>query len=171
MRNGPKKSGLTWRAMNRMSKTIDGLIADGQLDAARSLIESQEPLVDASGQDRLTVWSARIEHHAGDRLGAIEILRKATSGERGCILHLVYLANYLIEEEMLQEAALALDRLILESGRNNEPYFLDDARLRKMYCLGQLGRHDEIAKERAKLPDDMRTVVNGEWVCGSDFDQ
>jgi hypothetical protein len=165
-----KKPKLTWQGVNRMSKTMDGLIADGRLDEARLLIKSKEPLVDELGQYRLTMWSAKIEHHAGNRHGAIEILRKATAGERGYFLHLVYLAEYLIEEGMLPDAVLALDRLIAESGRYNEPYFLDDARLRKMYYLRELGRHDEIAKERAKLPGDVQTIVNGMWIHSSDFD-
>jgi hypothetical protein len=170
MKKKPRKKLLiTSRNIHRLSKMMDRLIADGRFDEARSFIKSKETRVDKFGRSRLTWWSAKIEHHAGNRLGAIEILRKATSGEEGYLPHLFYLSGYLIEEGILQDAVATLDRLIRTSERFNDPYFLDEARIMKMYCLRKLGRHDEIMNERAKLPDDFLTMVNDEWVCSGDF--
>ena len=56
------------------------------------------------------------------------------------------------------EAETVFDELIRLSEETNEHYFLEDARFGKMICLKQLGRDDEIAAVKAKIPLGAKSI-------------
>jgi len=56
-----------------------------------------------------------------------------------------------MDTEQWLEANSVLDELISLSESQDEVYFLDDARFRKIFCLKALGRHNEVPAVKAEI--------------------
>ena len=147
--------------MTQIFAAILALISKKQFDRAGSLIDTARNSLDASQMHRLTALSAVLEDSRGNTSAAIDLIRRAIREDPTWLPHWHRLANYLIEVERWLEAVEALDELISLSERNDDVYFLDDARVRKAICLKALGRNAEIEALKREIRPDTEVYLGG----------
>jgi hypothetical protein len=75
-----------------------------------------------------------------------------------------------MDSELWLEALEAADELISLSERLDDEYFLSDAMFRKAFCLKALGRQDEIASLKHKIPSDMQVFISDRLYALDDLD-
>lgn len=65
-----------------------------------------------------------------------------------------------MDDQQWSEADIVLDELIGLSEERNESAFLTEARFRKIMCLKSLGRFDEVAVQKAKIPPNAEVIMD-----------
>lgn len=125
------------------------------------MIEAARESLPASQIHRLDALSGQLERARGNFSEGIDLLRQAARQEPTWLPHWYLLSIYLMDDELWLEALEAASELISLSEQNDEPYFLDDARFRKLLCLKELGRHAEIPSQKRNIPPDI-VVFSGD---------
>ena len=139
------------RGLAQLSEAIIYLIFDRKYDQAASMIEnSRHSLPDDEGH-RLAALSAVLQNDAGNLSDSIDLIRQAQQERPTWLPHLYRLSVYLMDAERWLDANTALDELISLSENEDDKYFLDEARLRKIVCLTALGRKQEIQRQKDKI--------------------
>jgi tetratricopeptide (TPR) repeat protein len=139
-------------------------------DLARSLIERARQDVHISQMHRLTALSAILEIHLGNLAAGIELMRKASREEPTWIPHWYRLGTCLMDGQQWHEAMEPLERVISLSARGGDAYFLDDARLRKAFCLRVLGRGTEIKPLILHVAPDTEVFIDGRLITRDEFE-
>ena len=125
--------------MGELAKQITLLISNRQYDQAELVIE-----------------------FARGSLSADELFRITA-------VQLYWLAVCRMDAEEWLEVNVALDQLISLSEKNDDVFFLNDARVRKILCLKALNRQDEIPAQKAKLPADVEVFIGDKVVRAEDL--
>jgi hypothetical protein len=158
------------RAVTELLEAIDTLIRERQHDRARSMIAAAHQSLPADQIHRLTALSGKLERRSGNLSGGTDLFRQATRQEPTWLPHWYMLSAYLMNDQLWLEAIEPLTELIALSERSGDPYFLDDARLRKLLCLKALGRDDEIPLEKHNIAPDALVVIDGRFYTLDDLD-
>lgn len=125
------------------------------------MIEAARNSLPPDQMHRLDALSGQLERDSGNLSVGLDLLRQAIRQEPSWLPHWYLLSIYLMDDERWLEALEATSQLISLSEQRGEPYFLDDARFRKLLCLKALGRHDEIPSQKQGIPPDI-VVFSGD---------
>jgi hypothetical protein len=128
-----------------LSDKIVSLVFDKRHREAESLLEAE--------RERLPKGTApQLE-------GLSELLREkiASIGQddasmRRTLAGVYMVADVLVNQEHWADAEIALDEVIELSLANNEPFFLTDSQFKRAICLKALGRADDLALAKSKIP-------------------
>jgi len=156
--------------MARISEQIISLIVDQHFEQAAALIENARQSLPESEMHRLTALSAVLQKQIGNLSDSIDLIRLAHRENPTWIPHLYRLSVYLMEAERWFDANAALDELISLSEKNNDRYFLDEARLRKIFCLKELGHQQEIQRLKNMISVDATAFIGDRLYGLADFD-
>jgi tetratricopeptide (TPR) repeat protein len=156
--------------VQRPFETIQHLINAQEFDRAKSMIAATRENLPANQLHQLTALSAELEMKAGNFSRAVELIRQATQEEPTWPPHWFWLCEFLMDGELWFEALEAADELISLSERTGDPYFLDDARFRKAFCLKALGRQNEIGTLKRKIPSDIQVFIGDQLYALADLE-
>jgi hypothetical protein len=154
----------------RVSEQIISLIFHGAHAQARYQIESAKAILSTEEAHRLLSLSAIIEREAGDIEDGIKLMRQAVEIFPTWLPHLYRISVYLMDAQRWADALPMLDELILLSERNNDVYFIDESRLRKIMCLTKLGRRELIPNEKAKISPGVSAFIGSDIYRADDFE-
>lgn len=152
-----------------MSQNIIDTIYCRDYDRAVNLIASAREKIPETEMHRLVALTAVLRERTGNLPEAIELMREAQSQSPTWLPHLHRLADYLMEAEEWFDADVVLDELISLSEMKGDAYFLDDARIRKILCLKNLGREGEIELQKSKISAGTETFIGGKVICVDDL--
>jgi len=154
----------------RLSERVLELVFARQYDQAREAIESARQDISSRHIDRLISLASFLENEMGHHEKSINLMRAAIQRRPNWPPHLYQLSVFLMDMGRLSDADLILDQLISLCERTNDPYFLDDARFRKIICLKALEREEEIAMHKEKLPTDASSFIGNRLYKLTDLD-
>jgi tetratricopeptide (TPR) repeat protein len=156
--------------VQQLFEKILGHIHARRFDQARSTIAAANENLPRDQQHRLTALSAVLEVDSGNFSKGVELIRRAIEQEPTWPPHWYRLCVFLMDRERWCEALDAGEELVSLSERTEDHYFLDDARFRKAFCLKALGRYEEIASLKRKIPPDIRVFIGDTLYAFSDLD-
>jgi tetratricopeptide (TPR) repeat protein len=151
--------------IGRLSGQIVDLIFARRYDQALEMISASRQNLPASELHRLTALTAVLRKETENLHDSIVLMHQAVQENPLWLPHLYRLSIYLMDAKRWPEANAALDQLILLSEKNNDEYFLEEARFRKVMCLSELGRNEEIQYQKDKISPDT-TVFIGDRLYG-----
>ncbi|HMK78758.1 MAG TPA: hypothetical protein VK438_03875 [Xanthobacteraceae bacterium] len=153
----------------RVSERTISLIFDRRFDEAESMIEEARKHFPAGESHRLAALTAVLRNEMGDRDESIRLMREAVREKPTWLPHLYRLAIFLMDAERWLDADMALDELIHLCQQQNDFYFLDDARFRKIICMKSLGQFERIQTEKAKITPGTEVFIGSKRIGISDL--
>lgn len=151
----------------QLSGQIIDLIFDRQYERAAAMIEAKDFPDDEA--HRLTALSAVLQRETGNLHEGINLMQQAKRDRPTWLPHLYRLAVLYMDAERWLDANAVLDELVSLSEKNNDTYFVDEARFRKIVCLKALGREDEIRDHKAKISADAAVYIGDRYYRLDDF--
>jgi tetratricopeptide (TPR) repeat protein len=145
-RNEPVEQGI-----EQLSERIIELINVHQFDRAEDMLQRAKGKAGSRDRHRLIALDAVLQREKGNLAESISLMRRALLEMPNWLSHLSRLADYLMDAKRWLEANDTLDEVIFLSERTKSSYFLQDARFRKMFCLKELGRHNEAAQQKVHI--------------------
>ncbi len=149
---------------------ILALINKRKFDEAKSKIAAARETLPANQIHRLTALSAVLEIDAGNFAQGIALIREAIEQEPTWLPHWYRLCIYLMDEELWLEAIEAANKVISLSEHSGDPYFLDDAKFRRLFCLKALGRYAEIPSPIRDIKPDIQVFIGDTLYTLADLD-
>ncbi len=136
----------------RICEQIVGAIFCRDYDQAAASIEAAREKLPAAEMHRLLALAGVLRKATGNLRESIDRLVQAYSRSPNWLPHLYRLADDLMDAEEWSDADVVLAELISLSEMEDEHYFLNDARMRKIICLKRLNREGEIGAQKSKIP-------------------